>query len=143
MGSGRKKKGLTKQKHDALKKTNDEFLARTGKTIGDAGRDSRAVNTRKRQDYPALERCFDGVARSRRVVIAQLAEEVGARRSAERQAQEQKSSADDQERLRLETAEELAAEHEQRLCAEAETRGAHVALAAEKGRRLFVLGLWP
>ena len=77
MGSGRKKSKPQKQ-WQALKKTSDEFFARTGK-----------------MNY--------AVARARDVGVAWCPEEAAARQSTEILVQEQKLSTDTEEHLRLDT----------------------------------------
>ena len=67
--------------------------------------------------------------------VANYAAESEARQSAESLAEERKKAMGTEERLRLDTAETLFTERQQQLHAEAGTRTALAALAAEEGRR--------
>ena len=82
----KKNKGL----QEALKnKENEEFFARTGKTIGEAGRDKRAEKIAERRDYRALERRHDGAARTLATRLwSKCAAETEARQSAKDLAEE-------------------------------------------------------
>ena len=105
----RHKKKNKKELQEGLKKKN-EFFARTGKTIGKAGRDKRADNMAERHDYHALERRHDGAARARDEAVAKHASESEARQSAESLAEERKMAMETEERLRLDTAAKLSEE---------------------------------
>ena len=58
-----------------MKTNSEEFFARTGKTIGEAGRDKRAENIAGRRDYRALERRHDGAVRARDEALGKYADE--------------------------------------------------------------------
>ena len=87
----RKKRPSKKDLQAAMTKTNDAYHARTGKTMGKAGRDTRAENNAERYDYKALERRHSGTAIARDVAVAQCAEKAEGRRWAETLAEERKN----------------------------------------------------
>ena len=58
----RHRKKNKKELHEALKKKNEEFFARTGKIIVETGRNKHAENIAERRDYRSLERRHDGAA---------------------------------------------------------------------------------
>ena len=61
------KKGSTQGKR------NEEFFARTWKTIGKVGKDKRAENIAERSDYRAMERRHDGADRARDEAVVKCA----------------------------------------------------------------------
>ena len=99
MGYSRRNQPITRRE------MNDAFFSRTGKTIGDAGRDRRGAprTAAERRDHHALEPRHDSVARARDVAVARCAEEAEGRRSAETLAAERQVSTETEKRLRLET----------------------------------------
>ena len=89
IGSGRRKNKTKKQRQEAIKSLRDDFFSRTGKTMGEAGRDRYAENSSKVSSSEALGRRHDSAARAPYVVVAQFPEWTKARRPAEKLAKEQ------------------------------------------------------
>ena len=73
-----------KEVQGVLKKKNEEFVARTGKTVREAGRDKRAENIAERRHHRALERRHDVAARARDEDVGEYAAETGRVRNSDR-----------------------------------------------------------